>query len=646
MSAAKLTRKQLCAAVYLALALVTLAVYWPVSRHEFINLDDQEYITFNPHVISGLTLTNVAWAFKTTEAANWHPLTWISHMADCSLYGVKPAGHHLTNLFFHIADTLLLFLLLMQLTGALWRSFFVAAFFAWHPLHVESVAWAAERKDVLSAFFWMLTLIAYVRYATLSKIQNPKSKVFYVLALFLFACGLMSKPMVVTLPFVLLLLDFWPLKRMANGEWRTANIKTLLVEKIPFFALAIAGSVVTYVVQKSAGAVWSAGAVPFQSHLANALLSYIRYISKTFCPVNMAVLYPYHSHFSTGLAVGAALVLAFWTGLFLWRARQNPYLIVGWLWFLGTLVPAIGLVQVGSQSMADRYMYLPSIGLFIIVTWGLNDFLNSRPQWRKPVVCAGGLALAGCLVCTGVQLGYWQNSIKLFRHTIEVTTYNYSVFNALGGALEEAGQKDEALLCYAESVQIEDHYPPAQYNLGMALLSRGAFDKACEHLSVAVKLVPEDAGARYSYGTALMNDGKLDAAAAQLTEAIRLRADFPDAQTRLAMVCLKQNKPDDAIAHFSDAAQLRPNDPDTRFNLGLALLDNHQPDKAATQFSEEARLTPNETKAHYRLAQALSQQNKPREAVVQYREALRLTPDFPDAKKELDEILAAHPELH
>ena len=392
----------------------------------------------------------------------------------------------------------------------------------------------------------------------------------------------MSKPMVVTLPFVLLLLDFWPLGK--NDRLQITVLwyfKTLLVEKIPFFALAIAGSVVTYLVQKSAGAVWSAGAVPFQSHLANALLSYIRYISKTFCPVDLAVLYPYHSHFyhrAGGWRGAGAGVL---DGFVPRRARQKPYLLVGWLWFLGTLVPTIGFVQVGSQSMADRYMYLPSIGLFIIVVWGLNDFLNFRPQWRTPVVCTGGLALAGCLVCTKIQLGYWQNSIKLFRHTIEVTTDNYSVFNALGGSLEEAGQKDEALLCYAGSVQIEDHYPPAQYNLGMALLSRGAFDKACEHLAVAVKLVPDDAGARYSYGTALMNDGKLDEAVTQLTEAIRLRPDFPDAQTRLAMACLKQDKPDDAIAHFSDAAQLRPNYPDARFNLGLALLDNHQPDKAA-----------------------------------------------------------------
>jgi len=282
------------------------------------------------------------------------------------------------------------------------------------------------------------------------------------LSLLAFACGLMSKPMVVTLPFVLLLLDFWPIQR-----FNRSTIPHLLLEKLPFFALALAGSVVTYRVQKSAGAVWSAGAVSLYSHVGNALLSYVRYLSKCLWPVDLAILYPYHTHCNAGLVIGAALLLALWSGLFLWRARQNPYLPAGWFWFLGTLVPTIGIVQVGSQSIADRYLYLPSIGLFILVVWGVGDFLNWRPHWRRIATLAGAATLAGCLVCARIQLGYWQNNIKLLTHTVAVTTDNYSIYNAMGLVLEQAGRKDDAMRWYIRSLQIVSNYPPAQYNLGM-----------------------------------------------------------------------------------------------------------------------------------------------------------------------------------
>jgi tetratricopeptide (TPR) repeat protein len=691
MLTANLTRNQLRVVVCLVLTLVTAALYWPMIHHDFVNFDDEAYITKNLHVPSGLTVPGFVWAFQTGYAGNWHPLTWLSHMLDCQLYGLNPAGHHFTNLLFHIANTLLLFLLLNRLSGAVWRSALVAALFAWHPLHVESVAWAAERKDVLSAFFWMLTLMAYTRYAQkrssfegreedgniqhpTSNIQHPiirgiadRASLCYLASLFFFACGLMSKPMVVTLPFVLLLLDFWPLNRFSRFQFQVSSSEKhstpinrgqalnvqrstesafrLVCEKLPFFALALAGSIVTYLVQKSAGAVWSAEVVPFPSHVANALLAYVRYISKSFWPVDLAVLYPYHSHSPAGLVMGAALMLAMWSGLFLWRARRNPYLFVGWFWFLGTLVPTIGLVQVGVQSMADRYLYLPSIGLFILVAWSLNDLVDFRPPWRHVVTFAGIAALAGCLMVTRIQLGYWQNSITLLRHTIAVTTDNYTIYNSLGGLLQQAGQPDEALMLYAESARIEPRYSPAQYNLGNALLNRGWTEKACAALAAAVRLAPDDVEARYSFGRALMNDRRLDDAVAQFTEALGLKPDFAKAQTGLALALIKQGKTAEAILHFSEAARLQPNDPEARFNLGLALLDSHQPADAAVQLAGELRLEPDETKAHYRLAQALQQQNQPADAVRHYREALRLTPEFPGAKKELDEILAAHPEL-
>ena len=657
------TSRQLSAVIGLTLALVTAALYWPMLHHPFINVDDEQYITSNPHVQAGLTWPGIIWTFENREAANWHPLTWISHMLDCQLFGLNPGGHHLTSLLFHVANTLLLFLWLKQLTGTLWRSAFVAALFAWHPLRVESVAWAAERKDVLSAFFWMLALIAYTRYARESRVQSPESKVFYGLSLLAFACGLMSKPMVVTLPFVLLLLDFWPLDRFSRFTFYVSSSEKpstpinreqaesaarLICEKLPFFALALAGSIVTYLVQKSGGAVWSAAVLPFHARVANALLACVRYLSKTFWPADLAIIYPYPRHWPVMAALGAALLLAIWSGLFLWRARQNPYLPVGWFWFLGTFIPAIGLVQVGAQSMADRYTYLPSIGLFILIVWGLNDFLNFRPQWRKMATLTGSLALAGCLVCTRIQLNYWQSSVKLLRHAIEVTTDNFVACNFLGRALDDLGQKDqkdEALLLYAESVRIESHYPQAQYNLGMALLNRGWAEKACEPLAAAARLAPDNAAARYYFGMALMDGGRLDDAIVQFNEALRLNPNFAKAQSKLAMIYIKQGKTAKALLHFAETVRLLPNDAEARFNLGLALLDNHRPVEAAVQFSEELRLTPDETRAHYRLAQALQQQNKLAGAVEHYREALRLTPDFPEAKAALDQILSTHPNL-
>jgi tetratricopeptide (TPR) repeat protein len=701
------------------LAAVTLVVYWPITRHNFTNFDDDGYITGNSHVKSGLTWPGIIWSFKSTETTNWHPLTWLSHMLDCQLYGLNPGGHHSTNLIFHILNTMLLFLLLKQLTGALWRSAMVAALFAWHPLHVESVAWAAERKDVLSAFFWILALMAYARYAQESKVQpvapkpgeggSPKSKVFYGLSLLAFACGLMSKPMVVTLPFVLLLLDWWPLNRFEQGNFLRPTVR-LTIEKLPFFALAAAGSVATYLVQKTGGAVSNDA---FSFRLANALWAYPRYIYKTLWPVNLAVIYPFPGHGLAGLAIAAAILLAVVSIWFVFLARCCPWLMVGWFWFLGTLVPVIGLVQIGSQSMADRYLYLPAIGLFILMVWGLNDLFGSQPQKQKILAVVGIAALAGCLDCTRVQIQYWRDSISLFRHAIEVTTGDYVACACLAQALDAVDREDEALAAATEAVRIDPNYPPGQFFLGMILLKEGKPDEALSHLDIAARLAPYDttmhynygkvlldfnrpeeaaacfittldnnpdfAGAHnglgkaywrqgklnettnqlaqavslepgnpqfhYDYGTVLLATANTNEAIAQFAEALRLKPDFADAHGNVAIALIRQGKTREAIAHFAEAVRLQPNNPDRHFNLGLALLDNHQPAEAAAQFSEELRLAPNETKAHFRLAQALQQQGKLNGAAEHYREALRLTPDFPEAKTALDQILAANPDL-
>jgi tetratricopeptide (TPR) repeat protein len=558
---AKLTPKQRVTAICLALAVVTLLVYLPVLHNGFVNYDDPDYITTNPHVKAGLTWSGIVWAFQSTEASNWHPLTWISHMADCQLFGLNPAGHHLTSLLFHTANTLLLFFLLNRLTGALWRSAFVAALFAWHPLHVESVAWASERKDVLSAFFWMLTLLAYERYArsvtsgrwraasgkpdtASSVIRHPS--LFYFAALFLFACGLMSKPMVVTLPFVLLLLDFWPLRRFTIYDLRFTMAR-LIGEKIPFFALTIASCIITRLVQN--GALWSSNSLILHFRLANALMSYIRYISKMFWPADLALIYPYPHYWPITGVIAVALLLAMWSALAILWAKRFPYLAFGWFWYLGTLVPAIGLVQAGVQSMADRYTYLPAIGLFIVVVWGVNDLLNSHPQKAKIAAVAGSLVIVGCLAVTSIQLNYWRNSVQLFWHTVQVTTDNYAAENCLGTALENIGKKDEAEKIYAESVRVEPDYPLGQFNLGMILLEQGRADEASNHLAIAAQLAPRDPVMQFDFGIYLLQHGKADEAADRFRAALAAKPDFTEARRSLdeALGKTKMSSPTNAI---------------------------------------------------------------------------------------------------
>lgn len=528
----ELTRKQLTAAICFVLAVGTLAVYCPVLWHQFINYDDPDYILNNPHVKAGLTWPDIVWAFQPNAyAANWHPLTWISHMIDCQLYGVdRPGGHHWMNVVFHTADTLLLFILLNYLTGALWRSAFVAALFAWHPLHVESVAWVSERKDVLSAFFWMLTLLCYARYTKGNGLKTEPSArhplLFYFLALLFFACGLMSKPMVVTLPFVLLLLDFWPLQR-----FNLSKLPRLLVEKIPFFALMIGSCLMTLLVQKNA--LWSSASLTFQFRLANAFMSYVRYLSKIFYPTKLALIYPYpHSWPLSGVMV-AVVVLALLSLIFIFQAKRFPYLAVGWFWFLGTLVPAIGLVQVGVQSMADRYTYLPSIGIFILAVWGVSDLLGSST--RKTGICAfaGGAALIACLVLTTLQLRYWQSSLKIFAHTYLVTTDNYAADDCLGKTLNNLGYLNQAEQVYEQAVNLEPTFPMAQFDLGMNLLEQNNLPGASNHLATAVQLWPGNPDIQYDFGVFLWQRGQMKDAATHFNIALSERPDFPQAREKL-----------------------------------------------------------------------------------------------------------------
>ena len=505
-------RYKLLVCVFLAVA--TLAVYWQVGSYEFVNYDDNYYISDNSHVQQGLTGDSIIWAFTATHIANWHPLTWLSHMLDCQLYGMNPTGHHLTNVFFHLVNTLLLFLVLKWMTGALWRSGFVAALFALHPLHVESVAWVAERKDVLSTLFWMLTMWAYLGYTKRPGVKR------YLLILLFFALGLMAKPMLVTLPFVLLLLDYWPLGRIWLGQSgiehpvaNQANIAAkkprtqifrLLLEKTPLFALAAVSSVVTFIVQKSGGAVKALETYPFNIRITNAMVSYFRYISKAIWPQKLAALYP-HPGQSLPMwhAALAGLLLVVISTVVIRAGRRCPYLPVGWLWYVGTLVPVIGLVQVGEQAMADRYTYVSLIGLFIIIAWGVPELVKGWRQRRLALGVSAGVLLLGLMVCTWFQARHWKDTITLFTHAVNVTANNYVAHYSLGLALGKEGKLEESMEHSYKALRIKPDYADAHNNLGTALAKQGRMKEAAAHFSEALRINPDYQKARENLEKAL-----------------------------------------------------------------------------------------------------------------------------------------------
>ena len=514
------------------LALVTLALYWQATHHDFINYDDDEYVTSNIHVQNGLTVESVKWAFLNPVSANWHPVTMLSHMLDCQIYDLKPWGHHLTSLLLHAFNTVLVFLLLRRMTGARWRSALVAALFAWHPLHVESVAWVAERKDVLSGFFGLLALLFYARYAQ-SEPQSSKFKIQnYLLSLFFFALGLMSKAMLVTWPFIMLLLDYWPLQRITDDKWQVASFVRLVREKIPFFALAATASAATLVVQK--GAILSAENMPMGARVGNALISYCRYLGKIFWPTDLSIFYPHHKYWPLEQVLLAASFLGGVSVLLFLMRRRWPFLLMGWLWFVGTLVPVIGLVQVGGQAMADRYTYLPSLGLFIIIIWGAYELTW---RWRYHVIIssvAGSVAIILCLCVTSQQLEYWQDSETLFGHALAVTEDNYVAHNNLGLALEKKGQTDEAIGQFREALRLNPGFAEAHNNLGIALRQRSQIDEAMSQFQAAIRLKPNDAGFHNNLGATFYQKGQTDEAIAQFQEALRLNPDYAQARDNLA----------------------------------------------------------------------------------------------------------------
>ncbi|HSU56029.1 MAG TPA: tetratricopeptide repeat protein [Candidatus Dormibacteraeota bacterium] len=652
---------------------VILAAYWPVFHNDFIKLDDRQYILENIHVTSGLTWANVKWSLTSGYASNWHPLTWISHMVDVQMFGLNPRWHHSVNLLFHIINAILLFLLFSRMTGAVWRSAFVAALFALHPIHVESVAWAAERKDVLSTFFFLLTLIAYARYATVQgsgfRVQGSASaslssspsirsrsvqdsRFWYFAALAFFALGLMSKPMLVTLPFVLLLLDFWPLNRLRIAGFppqskfknQKSKIAGLLIEKLPFFALSLGSCIATYWAQNRGHAVATAEKLPFEPRLANAVLSYVKYIAKIIWPSNLAVFYPHTAGAEllgmTDPAVfGALLVLGLLTVMVIWRIREMPWLAIGWFWFLGTLVPVIGLVQVGGQAMADRYTYIPAIGLFLAATWAITESFATLAGSRRILPLAGTATAAICAVLTFKQVLYWKTTQALFEHTVAVTGPNGIALYILGVEAGEKGDLAKAQSCWEAALAADPTQADAHYSLGFLACNAGRTDEAIQHYEAALRIQPWHALSYNGLGSVYYKLGRTDEALAQYETALGLNAEFRDAHYNAALLLTSVGRLPEAVDHFQQACRLLPTDTSARAKLAELLVRLHNLEGAATVVREIVELQPKAAEPHIRLGDLLAATRKQADAQQQFEQAVHLAPTNSEAHYKLGQSL-------
>jgi len=690
--------------LFICLALLALiaAVYWPASQFDFVNYDDGDYVYKNLHVQGGLTAENAVWAFRTSFFGQWIPLTWLSFMLDCQLFGLNAGAFHTINLFFHALNSLLLFLVFKRMTGARWPSAFLAAVFAVHPLHVESVAWISERKDVLSMFFWTLAVWAYVGY-----IKRPQFR-RYALALLFFACGLMAKPMVVTLPFVLLLFDFWPLRRiplwgveggivetsersiapagsgalMSSGPGTSCTtavttISRLILEKIPFFILAIASSVLTVSAQESRIETSLNFSVTYR--LSNAVISYGRYLGKTFWPENLAFYYPFPTQWPTGQVLGAGLILVVITILAVRQWRKLPYLAVGWFLFVGTLFPVLGLVHLGRHSMADRYMYLPMIGIAIMTGWGAAHLQERFHVKRLGLLLSSISVILCCAILSSVQLRCWQNSVLLCEHALAVTTGSSVVHNNLGAALLAKGQTNSALAHFSAALAIDPNESAAycnvgnvllgegkldeaaaqyqtglklnrvdselNHNLGLCLLRQGKFYEAIPYFSTALQFSPELADSYLGLGTALVGVGKFDEGITNYRAVLRLKPGSAAAHFQIGIALTKQGKDHEASGHYLAALRLQPESVAALVNLALSFDREGKKKEAITHLTKAVGLRPDDASLHFQLAAFLLQQgNRAEEGVREYREVLRTNPDSAIALNNLAWTLATHPD--
>lgn len=630
------SRTGLDIALCVGLVLVTVALYAPVRHHEFLNYDDNEYVTEHPVVRHGLTRAGVVWALTGVHHATWHPLTSLTHLVDVELFGLDAGAHLLVNVGLHALATVVLFLVLHRMTGARWPSAWVAALFAWHPLHVESVAWVSERKDVLSGLFWMLTLAAYAAY-----VRRPSWGRHGTLVL-VFALGLLAKPMLVTLPFVLLLLDYWPLGRagITGGRDDARRWLALAREKLPLLALSAAVSVVTVLAQRSAGALGTLGSTPLAYRVGNAFLSSVTYLRKMLWPSDLAVFYPPPPQLSGWSALAATALVAALTAGAIRGAVRAPWVLVGWLWYLGTLVPVLGIVRQGDQAMADRFTYLPAIGLFLLVAWSARALLPGPA--RRPWLALGGVAsVAACLVLTSGQIGHWRSSQALFAHALAVTSGNYVAHGNLGVALTALGRHDEAMDHYERAVALRPTYAKARLNLGNALARAGDTAAAEAAYREALRVDADSALAAYDLGLLLAERGELDEAIALYRRALAIDPRYAKAWNNLGWALAATGALADAVAAYERALAVEPALTAAHNNLAVALEGLGRPEEALAHYAAAVRLAPDEPRAHANYAAVLASRGRFDEAIAAYRDALRLAPDLPEVRGALEATIAA-----
>jgi tetratricopeptide (TPR) repeat protein len=622
--------------VCVTLALLCAFVYFQVRTFEFVNWDDPSYITENARVQQGLSWATARWALITAASPYWHPVTWLSHLLDVRLFGLDAGAHHLTSLALHVVNCVLLFVGLRRLTGEHWPSAFVAAIFAVHPLHVESVAWVTERKDVLSTCFLLLAIGAYQRYAA-----RPTSR-RYVLMAALFTLALMSKPMVVTLPALLLLLDYWPLQRGGDAAAGKQPWRRLIVEKAPLVALSAATSAATVIVQKRVGAMASFEALPWSTRAANAIVGYGEYVWKTFWPVNLAAFYPFRDY-STAvvLVVGAGLLAVSAAAIAL--RRRFPWLLTGWLWFVIALAPVSGLLQAGEQRIADRFTYVPMIGLLVVVGWGLLRVVEASPDARRrparlALATAAAVVLAACTVLARAQTSHWRSSIDLWRHAARVIPGNYIAFENLGQALRERGELDESRAMYERALSVAPSHSPAyvavvQNSLGLVLTRQGRQDEARARFEAAVRSNPSFAEPHGNLGNALAAEGQFAEAVAHYRAAIGLKPDFAEAQVGLGSALLSQGRAGEAAAHYREALKIDPALAQAHNGLGGALAQQNRDDEAMAEYREALRLKPDLATAHFNVAMLLVKQGRLADARQHAESALTIDPGYEPAHR-------------
>jgi Flp pilus assembly protein TadD len=577
--------KWVCHPLFICLLLVvaTLAVYWPVKNYGFVNYDDSAYFFANPHVLGGLTGPDIHWAFTTNEQANWHPLTWLSLMLDAQLFGKGAMAPHLTNVLFHALNSILLYILLLRWTSSSWRSAAVAMLFAIHPVHVESVAWVAERKDVLSGFFGLLALLCYTCHARNNKAWSP----VYWLTLFLFTCSLMAKPMLVTFPFLLLLLDYWPLQR-----FNTSAPGRLLVEKIPFLLISIASSVVTFIVQQKGGAVSTLTKVPLLVRVENMFVSYVSYVFKLFWPVNLANPYPSLHYWPVLLVIVCAALFFAFCAVALGMREKHPYVFTGWFWFAGTLVPVIGLVQVGAQTMADRYEYFPMIGILLIVVLGIGDLIAKYQFLRPMILCVVAFLFFACGLRARNQVSVWENDRTLFGHALAVTKNNYVASLNLGYWYSNQGKVKDALDLYHHALEMAPDDPTALYDVGNALARYHDWREAISDYQRALQLTPAQPDILNNLGFALAQNRQLADAAACFQAVLKLQPDSFDAHINLATMDFALGRYGDAAKQYEAALQLSPDNVQIMVYLGDALARSGQKIAAAGYYRQALQLQP------------------------------------------------------